>query len=545
MSVMEEELSPHSREIAKGSVWGIAGTAIFNIISFFYVILVARTVAQDELGLFYLALGIISVFAIFDDLGLGSALVRYVPYFQARGEEAKVKSLLKKSYLFVILSGLAITAFLWVSSDFIGSIYSNPGLAEAIRLLSIYLAFSNILKLGIMFLQSVGRIPDMQIFNNLSNLLRLVFSIIFINIMGATVAALALGTVLSFVVAGALCFLFVAKLSLSLPEAKKSVDEEFFSQILPFGLILNVVQSLSAVLLSMDRVLLGYMTGPAVSESVVAIYTVAGTLSGVVLVFPGAMGNIFLPVMSRLFGKNDISSMRAAVHTAQRWCLFLAIPVAIVLMAFSSELLSALYGENYASGGLILALFSLGYVIKSFCLLLGLAIASMRYVKLEFKILVISGLINLALNVILISYYGSLGSAVAFLLTAVVLFFLYYYYSRNLFAYSLPSGIFRLLLSGILSFAFILIGKAPISMYLGQALSLIPLPGFERALVLVQFGLLASVSMLIFLTSSFLLRCFKKEDVALLSKVLRKMRFPPWLLSKIVRIASFSVEAQK
>ncbi|HSB47669.1 MAG TPA: flippase [Candidatus Bilamarchaeum sp.] len=542
---MDEELSQHSREIAKGSFWGVMGTALFNIISFFYVILVARTVAQDELGLFYLALGIISVFSIFDDLGLGMALIRYVPFFQARGEDAKVKGLLKKSYIFVTLSGLAITALMWVASDLIGSLYSNPGLSEAIRLLSIYLAFSNILKLGTMFLQSIGRILDMQLFNNLSNILRLAFSLLFISLMGPSVTALVLGTVMSFVVPAAICFIYVARVSRSLPEAKEPVDEEFFRRILPFGLLLNVIQSLSAVMISMDRSLLGYMIAPSLSESVVAVYTVAGTFSGVVFVFPSAMGSIFLPVMSRLFGKNDLESMRAAVHTAQRWCLFLAIPVSIVLIAFSSELLSALYGENYASGAPVLALFSLGYVIKSFCLLLGLTIASMRFVRLEFKILVISGLANLVLNVALISLYGSFGSAVAFLLTAFVLLFLYYYYCRNLFAYTLPYGTFRLIFAGVVSLAFLMLAKGAISQYLADAISLLPLQGFERALVLIQFGVLVSLSLAIFLSSSFLLRCFRKEDVALMSKVLRKLRLPPALIALAAKAVSLSVEGQK
>ena len=136
---MTDDISQYSKEVAKGSIWSLAGNVSFYLISFFYVILIARSVSQDDLGLFFLAMSVVSLGAMLDNMGLGGALTRYDPFYEGKNEKSKIKSLLKMSYIVVTITALILLAIIWVSADFIGDIYQNERLPEVIRLLSVYL----------------------------------------------------------------------------------------------------------------------------------------------------------------------------------------------------------------------------------------------------------------------------------------------------------------------------------------------------------------------------------------------------------------------
>ncbi|NYZ77134.1 oligosaccharide flippase family protein, partial [Candidatus Micrarchaeota archaeon] len=160
---MAENISEHTQEVAKGSIWGLAGNITFNIISFFYVILVARTVAQDDLGLFYLSLSIVTIMGIFSTLGLDVSLSRYIPYFEGRNEKGKIKSLLKSSYKIASVVALILVAILWLASDGVGAFFQNPRLPEVVRMLSVLVLLNAVFRINTEYLRGRADIKTMQI----------------------------------------------------------------------------------------------------------------------------------------------------------------------------------------------------------------------------------------------------------------------------------------------------------------------------------------------------------------------------------------------
>jgi O-antigen/teichoic acid export membrane protein len=109
-----EEVTTYTKEIAKGSFWSLIGNVSTNFISFFYVILIARAVSQDDLGLFYLSLSVVTFMSVFTNLGVSNSLARYVPYFEGKNEPGKIKILLKSGYVIVTILAVLIMILLWM-----------------------------------------------------------------------------------------------------------------------------------------------------------------------------------------------------------------------------------------------------------------------------------------------------------------------------------------------------------------------------------------------------------------------------------------------
>jgi O-antigen/teichoic acid export membrane protein len=319
---------------------------------------------------------------------------------------------------------------------------------------------------------------------------------------------------------------------------------ELLSEVAPVGFMLAVMQSFSVIFASSDQLLLGYLVEPSKAIAMVAIYSLATSLASVLFIFPGSVGNIFLPVVSRLAGKNDMDRMRAVLETAQRWSLFITLPCAITLMSFSADILRVFYGSAYTSGAATLAIFTIGLVFFCMSYMTLLALAALRLVRVEFGITLAIGVVNLVLNVLLIPRFGLEGAAAASTIGFGVGLLLLQHYGEQLLGFRFPPEIWRLLAAAVLVFVVLL----AVDPWVSSLSVLLPLPGagatqvyFLKLLYLVCLAVLVLLSMLLFMGCALLLKCFRKEDISLMKGVMRRAMMPPSLISLAGKVASYGV----
>ena len=544
-----DDAAEHSHEVAWGSFWGLIGTFAFKLVSFAYAIYVALAFSQENVGLFYLSFSVISLIGFWKDLGLPASLQRYVPFFEAKKQGGKILSLLKMSFLADALLGVLLFAIIFILAGPIGAIYQNEGLAEGLRMLAAYVLFENLFRVSNSYLLGRRDIKASQFLLNVQNVAKLAITIALFTLFGATLFTLSAGFILAYV----LVFLLSIPLLLRrLPQAPSPEGalsaSEILHDIVPFGITLTIVQTFWILISSTDRALLGYFGNPVTSVETVAIYSIASQLALTIMVFPGAVGSIFLPVIPRLAGREEYGTMLKVIQTSQRWILFVTIPIALVTMAFAGEMLSAFYGSSYRPGANAMSIFILGLLFSTIAYPISLALAGMRLVRLELYVAIACAAANLALNVLLIPYFGmegaSAASAAAFLLSA----WMFERYGRQYLSYRTPSGIYKLFAAGAVAFVALLLLK-PLAIII---VSFVPAIGSGEIAVysakfayLAVLGVMGCIGLLIFGAVSLLLRTFKHEDIGLLHSAAGKAHLPPRLISLAEKIAMMGVEAEK
>jgi O-antigen/teichoic acid export membrane protein len=72
------------KTVAKGAFWALLSQFAVKFIAFIYLIVIARFLPPETIGLFYLALSVFGILYVFTDLGIIPALNRYVPFFYAK-----------------------------------------------------------------------------------------------------------------------------------------------------------------------------------------------------------------------------------------------------------------------------------------------------------------------------------------------------------------------------------------------------------------------------------------------------------------------------
>ncbi|MDD2655119.1 MAG: flippase [Candidatus ainarchaeum sp.] len=541
MDGIEEE----QKSVVKGTFWGLAGSIALKLVSFIYVIIVARLFSQNDVGTFYLALSVLGMMAVFSDMGFGSAFLRYVPFYVGKGQNGKAYALLRTGYLFSGLLTIIATVAVFLLAGQIGDFFRNPGLALPLRILSIYFLANTFFSLNACFLSGRKLVKENNILNTGQNVLKLVITLLLFVALGGTIEALAVAFAASFVIVALASFLYVGRDvgKLGIGGLRITFAEQFamLKEVLPFGLVLSLVLSFWIFVSYTDKVMLAYLLPEAAAA--VAVYAIATALAGVIAIFPGAVVSIFFPVISELHGKGKKDEMLKLSVSAARWIIFLTAPLTIVFVAYPEEILQMFYGASYAAGALVLAIFSIGMFVRSLSQVQSSIIAASRLVRIELYAAGGAAAANITLNWMLIPVYGIDGAAAASAISFTIVTVLLVYYCWKRFGLGFPKKLYAPLAAVVIAVALMLALRGWTGALTGFSPEL-PLEGIwaavaQKAVKLAVLGALFAASGALYFSLLMALGAIKKEDVSLLSSGLRRMNAPAGFIRAVERIMGF------
>ena len=544
---MGNGISSYSKEILKGTSWSLIGNIFFKLLSFVYVIVLARMATQDDIGIFYLVLSIIGLLALFVDLGFSQSFARYIPYFKARKENQNILKLLKSSYAISILLALFFSFLLFWQADFITDQYQNNNLKTALVLLIPYLALYVLFHLNVTFFQGQKDVRAMVLTNNLQNATKLLFSLGLFLFAGADILTISISFLVSFLVAVLVSLFFVysnVKKLDKMPSEAGHTYPQLLREILPFSLMLTVVTSLWTIITSLDRIMIGFLLPPDISASQVAIYSISTSLATLLMIFPGAIGTMFFPVVSQLVGENKIKEIQETCSTSIRWVLFITVPFMLVLVIFSTQILTMFYGASYVTGALAMSIFTMGLLIRSLSMLHSYVLASMRLIMVEMKVAMTAAFANIVLNTISIPVFGIEGAATASAISFSIATILFFYYGKKHFDFSLDRGAWQLIFAAIFSFAVVFL----LEPYISGIIPMLPETGIDyldKVLMLSVLAALFLISVSIFALLSILTKSLKGEDLSILSSALRRAKVPKSIISKLETLVSYGIHSSE
>lgn len=540
------EISTHAKEVAKGSVWGLLGNLTVKFSSFLYTILIARAASQNDVGIFYLCLSIITIITIFSDLGLSGSITRYLPFFEGKGQKAKIKWLIDLGFKIIFIVGFLASVFVFLAADLIGDFYHNPSLPEGLRIFSSFLLVHNIFRLYMSLLVGKADMKNSQLLSNIQNFGKFVITLFLFYIFGSSPLTLIAGYTLSHAVAVLFLFPKIRTLTAEFFETGGNISTtEFTTDILPLGIMITAIGSFTLILSSADRLIMGILMDPIQINELIAVYSLSTSLAVSLGIFYGSVTGIFMPVISRLIGKGDFKEVNSVMQTAQRWSLFITIPVAIIFVAFSSDMLRIFYGASYQSGWLVLSIFSVGMLVSTIPAVISSALVANRRADIELIITAFVAIVNVILCFAFIPLLGIAGAALATLVGIGVGAILTIHFGKKIFNYTSPMEIYKLLFAGFLVLVIAIILN-PIVANVVASLA-IPFPeGIlsqygNKILYLGYLGILSALAGVLFVSFSLLLKCFHQEDISLMKSAMRRVKLPQQLIDFSTKIASYGV----
>lgn len=227
--------------------------------------------------------------------------------------------------------------------------------------------------------------------------------------------------------------------------------------------------------------------GLFVGSAAAAIYSVCWSLSIMVLLFSQAIASSLLPHVSRFSLTENIDDIQKIVGSSLSYSSLIAIPSFFGVIAIGNNLLSIVYGTEFTVGTSILIILMATRVIQSFQMVITRTLEGIDRPDIEFKITLVTLLINIALMIALIPYYGAIGAAVSAFVTIFVSLIFNAIALNKIVPLYLTQTIIWIIVSGIIMEAGILIFK-----------NLYPVTSLETLMCVIIVGMIIYGSILIF-----------------------------------------------
>ena len=536
-----------AKTVAKGSAWMLIATIIVKFSAFIYYIILARTVSQEEIGMFFLVFSIMSIVLLFSNLGLGAgAVVRYVPFYGGQGKFNYARKVLKISISAGTFFSIVCIILIILFANDLASFFHNPDFVPIFYIMAFYLLVCNFYAIARSFLQGRKLMRFVSYMTSIQGVFKVALTVILLFFIGFKAESIALGFILSFLFTAVVGWLWVLKEYGSLPESDEKPNSFLLlREMVPFGLTIGLISEMWVVNSYASRIILGYFLPPETSSSMIGIYTIVVAFSIIITTFGAAIGPIFYPLISELWGKKDINETRKITTTVIRWISLTTIPILLAILMFSKQILTTIYGPDYALGNIALILYSIGIFIFLFSRPSQWILAAMKRLDITIIVVTVGALINVLLSFIFIPQPGTIGgingaalaSAISF--TIMTILFLKQSKITNV---QFPKDIYKPVVAGLITVAVLFFLKP----YMGEILrTLIPsliAPAdiiseiIEKVLKMAVLGVLVSTAFLIYLIFLILLKAFHKEDVEILAGAMRRAKVPKKWISITERI---------
>jgi O-antigen/teichoic acid export membrane protein len=170
-----------------------------------------------------------------------------------------------------------------------------------------------------------------------------------------------------------------------------------------------VTTSMLLVHRNVDTLVIGYFA----EIGAVGVYDVVYTLVSLISVGLSAFGFIFMPVLSESASKNNHEEMQSLFLIAQKWVLLLSLPIFLGLMLVPEILISITFGQEYVIGTAAMQILAFGFLTQGIVGLNGHTLTAIGETRLLMYDAIVTGTVNLGLNVMLVPKYGIIGAAAA------------------------------------------------------------------------------------------------------------------------------------
>lgn len=172
----------------------------------------------------------------------------------------------------------------------------------------------------------------------------------------------------------------------------------------------------------LDVIIIGLFIG----QAAVSAYEVAWRVSAVAVLFSKAIATSIFPQISQ-WSKNEakerIESLIPSVVTP---ALFFTIPAFAGTLLISQEILTLVFGPDYAIASLVLIILMGDKIAQSLHNILGRSLRAIDKPRLSAIAALVSLLVNILLNIIFIWWFGLVGAAVATVLSSTLNDILHY-----------------------------------------------------------------------------------------------------------------------
>jgi O-antigen/teichoic acid export membrane protein len=385
---------------AKNTLWLFFGEIIGRIFKLAIVVFATRQLGVEGWGIFSYALAFVSFFYILGDFGINTFITREMSKDDGDKYQHLTTSFLLKTGLLLFLFAISLLVGLHVGKIKIG--------IEMLTTLSL-LYFSDCFREFVLSVnRSLGKMEREALSKVLMNSIITVLGVVLL-LKDATPLSLGIAYAVGSIVS---TIYVVWAIRAELKKIDWKISKESIKIIYTFSWPVIVI-SLFSFVFSIDTIMLGQLR----SAADVGLYSAAQRIVQFTGIVPAFIAMATFPILSRNESNNEM--MADVFERVMAIVLSIGIPLAIGGFLLSTNLMSLVFGSDYAVGGITLGILMLS-ILASFPNTIITNVVFSKNLQRSFIAATAYGIgVNIILNFLLIPRYGPVGGAISVAITQI------------------------------------------------------------------------------------------------------------------------------
>lgn len=404
-----------SRQI-RGSSLMLVGRTISLMANFAIQVLIVRYLSKADYGVFAYAMSFVTLGQTVATFGLDRAITRFVPIYHERRDYQKMFGTILLVIGTIVSLGALMVIAAFAFQDVIGRTLLNENQGnkdQVIALLLILIGLAPVQALDdlIAAMFAIFASPRAIFFRKYILSPGLKLSVVLLLMLFRSDEFFLAAGYLAAGILGTSVYAFALVHTLKKQQLFAQFNFKSISvparELFAFTIPLLTSDLVYVLMSSSDAVLLGHFRSTTEVAAFRAILPSA-VLNQFVL---QSFTILFTPIAARLFARNDYAGINNLYWQTAVWTSVLSFPIFALTFSLASPLTVLLYGEQYASSAVLLALLSFGYYFNAALGFNGLTLKVYGKLRYIVVINILAAVVNIAINLLLIPRYGALGAA--------------------------------------------------------------------------------------------------------------------------------------
>lgn len=397
------------RLLIKGASGSFLLKVIFTASGLLTSLILARVLGVNDYGAYAYVMSWIMLLGIPSGLGLEKVMVRYVATYNREEEWGKIKGLVNYSVYAVLIVSFFLALSVFVFMQFViadkaeSRIYIPLLVALALLPLNSILSRQDAALRGFQWIIS-GQLAPM-----------LVKPLLFVAFVGSVWhffrSFLNVSVVISLNILATVTAILFASYLLHRASPKQVIQSKPVYETrdwIKSAFPLMLMGGLYMINGQADIIMLGFLKGPEFS----GVYQIANRGAGLILLVLSAVIASLAPLIAHLYAGRELNRLQHLITRACRLTLLLSLPFALTLVLFGKQILG-LFGEEFVTGYTALVILGFSQLVNVASGPVANILMMTGHERDAARGVGISTVINVALNALLIPFFGLEGAAIA------------------------------------------------------------------------------------------------------------------------------------
>lgn len=168
--------------------------------------------------------------------------------------------------------------------------------------------------------------------------------------------------------------------------------------------------------LNVDVIIIGFVNSP----EDVGLYSAAYKIVSMFLVVITFIYAAIKPVMIEDYSNKEFEKLKELVKLSKKIVILVAVPLAVAGLVISEEIITTLFGIKFKEASMVLSILLIYTAVLGIREIYGYQLIAYNFHMYYMRVVIISSMINIVLNLLLIPKYGIVAAAITSLLSELI-----------------------------------------------------------------------------------------------------------------------------